>query len=186
MASSTASLTATDGGTINPYTYSVAASAVDVRHDVTKNRYFIGWYTSYDPATGTFSGEVSSSAGLQITGDTVLYAKWGEKCKITLNSITNVTKIEATDSDGTKLTVSVSSEFYLMSGTNLKISASYTVERSGLTGRPTANISIAASGYTTASGSARVGVLASSATASATTNWTVAGNISVTVTGTKT
>ncbi len=46
----------------------------------------VGWYTGYDPATNTYSGTMYTSIGTGVTGDLVLYARYGSPLTITFRS----------------------------------------------------------------------------------------------------
>lgn len=176
-------------GNFNPYNYEIAKSAVNaVRYDATATHYFEGWYTTSD-----FTTKVSETSGISISSDTTLYAKWITKSKVTITSGSGyVTGINAT-TDGTTFTVDKSmaaNGFYLVPGSTVAITAQYqhSGAASGLVGPATykAKVEIAANGQTATVGkdsktsASKYHTVTASATA--TTNWTISNDTEVTIT----
>ena len=180
-------------GIFNPYTNTTTAAAMsNTKLNATISHYIIEWYTAYDASTGTYSGLVSADSGISITADTTFYAKWEAKSVVNIatSGSPTISAISAT-TDGSAVTniTTASTQIYLVAGSKITVSASYTVtDRAGLGSKTIkARVTIAGTGQTSVEGyKESKGSFFASLTATATataSDWVIgAGTTNITVT----
>ncbi len=182
-------------GNFNPYINTTSLAAMNAsKYDATSSHYIVEWYTGYDESTGTYSGLVSSTSGMNITADTTLYAKWEAKSVVNIakSGSPTISAISATtDGEEVNNITATSTKIYLVSGSKITVSASYTVtDRAGLGSKTIkARVTISGTGQDSVEGyKESKGSFFASLTATATataSNWVIGeGTTNITVTAT--